>query len=468
MLSKTVVCATLLFVCVRAQQEHAPPPLPRISYAELSQEIRAQLRKAEAEVRARPRDGQANGRLGMALHAYEQYDFAAVCYQRAARFAPGEFRWRYYWGQVLSALGKSAEAVSAFKSALPLQPNDPPARLRLADALVAAGRHDESRAIYDELANRPATAPQAQYGLGQIELARGDKIAGIARFRGAIAGFPEYGAAHYALGLALRDQGQLEDAQKHLALSRRFAGQRPPLDDPLLDAVAGLNRSATQQLQRGVALAGMGRLEAAIDAHEQALALNARLTQAHINLISLYARAGQDEKAEQHYQAAVADNPNLADSHFNYGVLLLGRGRHAEAAAAFRRSLERNPFRADTHYNYAAIVEREGRLDEAAAHFRHALENQPDHRQAHFHLARILVNQEQYADAIRHFRQTIAVDDEDTPRFLYALAATHARAGEKQKAIEHLRDAQRRAAARGQAELLAAITRDLQMLEGTK
>lgn len=439
--------------------------LPPINTVNFSPELREAVRKAYAEAQAKPREAEAVGRLGMTLQAYQQFELAGICYARARHFAPQEFRWQYYFGLTQAALAKYSEAVAALQEAVRLQPGDLPAQLRLAETLLAAGEFRASLPLFEALAKQSATRAQAQYGLGQGKLALGEKAAGIAHLQQALMLFPEFGAAHYALGLALRDQGQRGEAQFHLTMSQQHKYQRPPLPDPLAAAVASLNASATDQLQRGAELAAAGQLELAIAAHERALALNPKLVQAHINLISLRARAGQREKAEQHYQAAIAANPNLADSHFNYGVLLLGLDRFAEAAQAFQRSLERNPFNAEAHYNYAAIIERDGKLDEAAAHYRQALANNPEHRQAHFHYGRILVQQEKLPEAIEHLRQTIKIEDEDTPRFLYALGATYARAGDRAKALQYLREAQTRAEKRGQPELLAAITRDLKTLE---
>ena len=440
------------------------PTLPPFHFENFESNIGKQLSKAYTEAKAKPLNPAANGQLGMALHAYEQYEFAASCYARALHFAPKELRWHYYFGLTQAALAKYPQAITAFKNALQLEPTNLPAQLRLAEALLAAGQFRDSQIIYEALTKQTATAAQAQHGLGQIKIALGAKDEAVAHYRQALTLFPEYGVVHYSLGLALRDQGKKEEAQQHLILSQQQKYQRPTLDDPLLQVIADLNASATDQLQRGVVLAGMGKLDKSIEAHERALEINPKLIQAHINLISLYAQIGQFEKAEKHYQAAVADNPNLADSHFNYGIILMGLERYREAAAAFQRSLERNPFSADAHYNYAIIIEREGKTDEAAEHYRQALANNPEHRQAHFHYGRVLVFQEKWLEAIEHFHQTITVEDEDTPRFMYALGATYARIGERQKAIQLLQEANKRATALGQKEIMAAITRDLQTL----
>src|SRR4029079_12201390 len=88
----------------------------------------------------------------------------------------------------------------------------------------------------------------------------------------------------------------------------------------------------------------------------------------------------------------------------------------------------------------------------------------PNDRTAHFHLGRVRANQAEYDEAIQHFLKTLTPEDESTPRSLYALAATYARAGNSEEALRYARTAREQAAARGQAELLASIERDFQAL----
>jgi len=439
------------------------PDLPQLVFDNFAPEIREHLRKAYATARARPRDAEAVGRLGMTLHTYEECEGAAICYERARRLAPDGFRWVYYLGIVHASLGKHGEAAAVFKEAIRQRPDYLPAQLRLADSLLAAGRRLESLPLYEAVIKKNAAITQAHYGLGRIAAAAGEP-AGAAHFRKAIELFPEYGAAHYALGLVLRDLGQADKAQEQLVLSQKYKLSRPPLDDPLLGAIAELNAAGAETLKRGVILESAGRIAESIAEHERALVVNPQLAQAHINLISLYGRSGQFEKAARAYRAAVAINPNLADSHYNFGVLLARQERYGEAAQAFSRSLQINQFNAEAHHNYAVIIEREGRLDEAAEHYRRAIENRPGHRESHFHLGRILVHQSKLAEAIEHFHQTLTAEDEHTARFTYALGATYVRAGEKQKGIQYLREALKRATAFEQTPLVTSIERDLRLL----
>ncbi len=440
------------------------PEAPPILMDNFGPEVREHLQNVLAEVKARPRDPEANGRMGMTLQTYEEYRIAAVYYQRALILQPDDFRWLYYSAVAQAALGNHQKAAEGFKDALRVRPDYLQAHLRLADSLFAAGQLDESHRIYQSLIEKKSGFPQAHYGLGRVLAARRDQTAAVDQFQKAIDLFPGYGMAYYALGMALRDLGEVEKAKVKLALYQQYRLSRAPLSDPLISSIAELNTAGSEILKRGAILESAGQIEQSIAEHERALLVNPRLTQAHINLISLYARTGAFDKAEKHYRDVVAINPNLDDSHYNYGVLLVRQERYKEATEAFLRSLQSNPLNPEAHHNYAVMIEGEGRLDEAAGHYRIAIENKPNHRSAHFHLGRILVNQEKLTEAIEHFLQTLTPEDEETPRYKYALGATYIRAGDREKGILELRGALEMAKRFGQSQLAASLERDLRNL----
>lgn len=471
--SQTTVCVTayvivaVMLLCLMplSLSAQAIPELPAAVFENFEPEVREQVSKAYTAAQAKPGDAEAIGWLGMTLHTYEQFEFAAIYYEKAHAAAPNEFRWAYYLGITQAALGRHQEAVAAFRAALRQDASHLPAQLRMADALLAAGELRESQQFYETVTKRNANIAQAYYGLGRIAAANGNQSAAADHYRKAIELFHDYGAAHYALGLMLRDLGQTTQAQEHLALSQQLRLSRPTLEDRLIVAIAEMNAGASKHLKRGALLESNGQIAESIAAHEQALEINPWLVQAHLNLISLYGRVNQPEKAEEHYRAAIAINPDIADSHYNYGVLLVGQQRFREAAAAFQRCLQLDPYYAEAHHNYAVLIEREGRLDEAATHYRKAIENKTGYRSAHFHLGRILVNQNKLPEAIEQFLQTLTPEDEETPRYLYALGATCIRAGTRAKGIQYLRDALQKARALNQTPLINSIERDLARLE---
>ena len=80
----------------------------------------------------------------MLLHAYQQNEAAAICFERARTLDSKEFKWIYYLGTVQAALGNHSEAVVTLREGLQRRPDYIPAQLRLAESLLATGRTDES------------------------------------------------------------------------------------------------------------------------------------------------------------------------------------------------------------------------------------------------------------------------------------------------------------------------------------
>jgi tetratricopeptide (TPR) repeat protein len=457
----TIVAALFLGVSARAQ---SLPPLPTLPLDTYEEPERGQISAAWQSARQSPDDADRNGSLGMLLYANEQYEFAEACFERAHALDPAAARWAYYLGRTQSNLAHHDRAVVSLREALRLQPGYLPARLFLAKSLLDAGKTDESRALYQALVREHPDSAEAHYGLGRIEADRGERASAAEHLRKACDLFPGFGAAHFALARAYGDQGEKDKAQEELALYQKDRLGWPSVADPLFADVLNLKTSADARLQKGIQLAEAGQLQAAADEHEAALAVDPTLLPAHVNLIRIYGTLGRPEKAEEHYRAAVALNPNLAEVYYSYGVLLIGQGRSAEAADVFRRAIELKPAYAEAQNNYAYLLMTSGKLEEAAQHYRAAIESKPDCREAHFNLGRILVQQGRLQEAIEHFRQTLTPEDAQTPRCTYALGAAYARAGNWAEALKYMQEAEQKAVALGQSDLVESIEKDLRRL----
>jgi tetratricopeptide (TPR) repeat protein len=460
----------LLVLALAPSADAHPQParadsLPLLEMGNFLPAIRQQLQQAYAAAQAHPTDPEASGTLGMILDAYEQYDAAVICYRRAQHLDSRSFRWLFYLGWVQAAQGRHEQAAITLGNALRIQPGYVPAQLKLAESLFAIGRWEESRAIYQAVSTAHPESAEAHYGLGRVSAARGDVAAATTSYLKSVELFPEYGAAHYALALVYRKLGDEARYQPQFRLYEQNRTSVPPLDDPLRSAVTRLNMGSVAHIRRGADLERAGKIAEAIAEQQEALRVDPKAVQAHINLISLYGRLEQYEPAAEHYRAGIDLDRNQADLHYNYGVLLLKQRKPEDAETAFRAALEINPYYAEAHTNLGSLYEQQGRLDDAFQQFEEAVENRPNYRVAHFHMGRIRANQRNYGEAIQHFLKTLTPEDENTPRYLYALAATYARAGDIAEALKYARTARAQAAARGQAELLASIDKDLQVLE---
>ncbi len=427
------VLGLIATMAVAQARQSAAPALPELAMDRFPAEARASIEAAYREAVERADDGAAAGRLGMVLQAWEQWDSALAVYRRAQGLAPRTFDWWYLAGVIEARLGRASEATRSFERASALRGDYVPARLKLAEALFESGDLPGSRRTYEALAGAGAASavgpagPAAHYGLGRILAAQGDQAGAIAQFQEACRLFPEFGAAHYALALAYRGVGRMEEAQREMALQQRYLNAWPGVDDPVAAQIAPLRDDARAHMERGIAAWKAGNPDAAINEHEEAVRLQPSLAQAHANLIILYGQRGDAAAAERHYRMVVSLNSNLGEAHYNYGVLLMEARRYQDAVDAFNKAL--------------AVT--------------------PTFRVARFNLGRTLIALGRLDEAIAAFEQVQSPEDADTPRYRYALAAAHLRAGHREQGTRLALEAKALAQQYGQSSLVASIDRDL-------
>jgi tetratricopeptide (TPR) repeat protein len=379
--------------------------------------------------------------------------------------APRDTGWPYLAAVVALRTGRAADAVKLLEGTEALT-----ARMKLAEALVNAGDLTRGADVYARLVKEPAAQPEAEYGLGRIAALKGDWKAAIAHQQRACELFPEFGAAHYALGLALRNTGKIEDAQRELELHRRYGPRWPAIEDPVLAKVNALRDDARANLERGIRLGNEGKIAEAIAAHDAALAKDPDNAQVHANLISLHGRLGQWAEAEKHLNAVLKLNSNLDEAYYNYGVVLMLQKRDDEALGLFKLTLEANPLHAQAFNNIGVLFERKQQWQEAAGAYRWAIDSQPAFRLGRFNLARMLIAMGKNDDAVAELEKLIAMEprDQESPRYVYALSTAHLRAGRVARALEYAQEARRLALAYDQAALVAAIDKDLAALSAAQ
>jgi len=84
----------------------------------------------------------------------------------------------------------------------------------------------------------------------------------------------------------------------------------------------------------------LGEVSRAIEAAEQAIAINPNYVEACLLAVRLYEKSGKAERAAQRCRQAASLRPGWPDVHVRLGRLLRVQGRPQEAADAYRRALE--------------------------------------------------------------------------------------------------------------------------------
>src|SRR5437588_7764602 len=156
-----------------SRSESTLPALPPLTIARFRPQIRDKAQKLYREAAAKPNDPEASGRMGMLLHAFEQYEAAQLCYRRARLLDPNRFQWAYYLGLAQALDGKTYAAAATLRDAIRLDPHYLPARLKLAELLLNSGRLEESQEVCQSLAKDEPQAAPVYYWLGRVASAKG-------------------------------------------------------------------------------------------------------------------------------------------------------------------------------------------------------------------------------------------------------------------------------------------------------
>jgi tetratricopeptide (TPR) repeat protein len=220
--------------------------------------------------------------------------------------------------------------------------------LRAARALIQAkvSRRRIRRSLEDLRKHLPETMPLSGLSICAV----GDRV--VVRD-----GNSQYQAdsGQYVLGLDVSvEDGVLRVVEKEF-------GPKP-------DEAAAPPRNAEDWFDDALDFEENGDIDAAIDAYQQTVALDAQNVAAWINWGRLLHDRGNKREAEAVYLRAVEQcgpDPVLM---FNLGVLLEDLGRTQAALEAYQAAVGEDPALADGHYNLARLYESLGQPQHAIRH----------------------------------------------------------------------------------------------------
>jgi len=193
--------------------------------------------------------------------------------------------------QLYAAIGRFAlnaadgsQAIGASARAVRANPNDPAMHRLLAGALLQQDRADEALAEFVAVLLIDPLDVVAHAGIGRIYLQAGRDADAVDALRRATDLAPADGEIRYALATALERLGRREEAAQHFA--RVEQAQRQALADRRREL------SAASLKQEAALRAAEGRLDAAIDLYEKALAVESDPA-VYGRLADLYAKVGR-------------------------------------------------------------------------------------------------------------------------------------------------------------------------------
>ncbi len=131
-------------------------------------------------------------------------------------------------------------------------------------------------------------------------------------------------------------------------------------------------------LNLGVALAEQGRLDEAVSHYLTALKINPEYAMAYYKIGNAMMIRERLEDAVKHYAKSLQLNPNDAHAHNNMGIALLKQGHVDKAIHHCSRAVELQHDYIFAHNNLGYALAKKGRYKEAAEHFTTALKYEPN------------------------------------------------------------------------------------------
>jgi len=401
-----------------------------------------------------PKFAAAHVGRGNTLLGKKDFSGARAAFVEATRLDP---RFGHAWngiGNLDLVEGNHPAAAAAFETAIGFEKTNPTFHYNRATALFHMAKYDEAIVSYEEADRLRPEEADTLLGLGNCWRAKRDATKAHAYYQRALLRDPRSSTVHNAIGNALYDQGDYTGAVAKYRLASEFDPESPlPLNgwgnallsmkelngaeakftrativDPAYaephnglgnialkrgDPVAAARsfataaekapRTALYQFNRGVALVGAKKLDAAMEAYTLAIGLDPLDPRPLVNRSELFLNQGKLAAALTDLDGAIARNPGLVEAHLNRGTALAGMENRAAAREAFGKVQVIDPRHSRAHYNLSLLDYQEKEYHSAIEHARKAAEFDPTFSDAHALLGSTLLDSGDPAGARRPF-----------------------------------------------------------------
>ncbi len=399
---------------------------------------------------------------GLDLQNRHDYSRAILEFKNAARCVPKDAEPPYRLGVAYLLSGQGAQALTALRQAVEINPKYMPAQLKLADLMLYSNDRDLAEQAVHQLQAMLTDTPfnaaisdrlgMAEWSLGRlsdaetqfqesVEKSPGDLVSAISLARIKLRG-KDFRGASALLEAAARHSPRSTMAAVALAETYIVAGNTKDAEAELRRALA-LDSSNGMALMTLASLLAGGPTEASRLAEAEALLR--RLSDVGDPLYSLVygqflwesARRGE-AVAEFEKQARKAPADRQVRSRLIAAYVEMGR--MPDAAKMLDDALRRNPKDADALLQRGSIALEAGRIEQAQADLQQAIHFIPNSAEAHFALATVHKRHGQTYEERAELNEALRLKPNLLPARLWLVQSLMV-AGQPQAALDSLQQA---------------------------
>lgn len=355
--------------------------------------------------------------LANVLTNLSRYEEAISAYRQAVDLDPAYFLSWNSLGNVYQGLGRYPEAIDAYLQAIELDPDSALPWNGLGDVYRAQGQLPE------------ATQPTATRQVDQA----------VEAYRRAISLDPGYAWPYHSLGLIFEQRRDHEAALQHYhqALERHESQRHKAVlwyNIGNIQRESGQYQEAIEAQQQAIALdaglalpwfglgnvyAGLSRAQDAIAAYRRAIELDSADGWFYHNLALVYESLNQYELAVNGYQQALERHRldhDRAVSWHNLGNIYHQWGRYQEAVAALRQAIKLDPTSPLPWNSLGAVYKELGKPEQAVHAYRRAIEIDPTYAPPYNNLGFFYEQLGEYEQAMALYQQVIEHHQNDRDR----------------------------------------------------
>lgn len=384
--------------------------------------------------------------------------------QAAIAINPYNGSWHYNLGLTYDALDRYDEAISAYKSALQMDPDDVEILLALGQDCNRAGNFDEAIEYFERVENIDAEVeasychrivayseksdhdraeemfylarqhkekcPFCFYNIGNSLFSRGMFDRALWCWQQVLEMDPDYPQVHARIGDACWAKGQLAEARGHFIEELRSnpgdidvlldlgellveVGDRGAAAEKFRQVLELQPEECTAHFHLGELAREAGDLRGALEQFRRVVKNDRAYPAAHLKLAQIYHQQGARSESLYHANCELAQQTHEEDVLLDLGCLLMDLGQLGSAEVAFNRILAANPRSAAARHNLAVTLLMAGRTDEGIEQARHALRIQPKYMLAMHNLALAYLSKKDFTRARFWLREALDIAPDD-------------------------------------------------------